>query len=35
MVYVVPGDNVLLNIMVVPVEEAMTGEPPDIAAVAV
>jgi hypothetical protein len=35
MEYVVPGVNVLSNVMVVPVEEAMTGEPPDIAAVAV
>jgi hypothetical protein len=35
MEYVVPGDKVLLNVMVVPVEEARTGEPPDVAAVAV
>ena len=35
MVYVVPGVNVLSNVMVVPVEEARMEEPPDIAAVAV
>jgi hypothetical protein len=31
MVYVVPGDNVLSNVMVVPVEEARMEEPLDVA----
>jgi len=31
MVYVVPGVNVLSNVMVVPVEEARMVEPPDVA----